>query len=409
MSKFYGQDFCFPLGEKTYVMGILNVTDNSFSDGGLYASLESAVAHALRMQNDGADIIDIGACSTAPGRPPVSAREEMSRLMPVLNALVGKLAIPVSVDTQNPETAEAGIQNGAAIINDVSGVLNPVMAGVIRKYNAGWIITCGGSADADRDGAVPVLTRIRRFFEEAADFADSQGISPESVCLDPGIGFGKSRSEDLTVLRGTAFCKRSAGNRALLVGASRKRVVGEASGEAAPQKRDSGTAAAHTIAIAGGADMIRVHDVYGAVAAAKTADAIVRAADTVPTVQLALPPDKIIIRDLRVFAYHGVNAEEKENGQFFSLDIDIIAKNSRAFISDQIGDTVSYASIIKSVITGMTERSFDLIERAAQHVADGLFQKYPDIRELRILLKKPDAPIKADFGLVGIEINRVRL
>jgi len=411
MDKFCGRDFCLPLGEKTYVMGILNVTPDSFSDGGRYASAESAAKHALEMRDAGADIIDVGACSTAPGSVPVTGEEERRRLLPVLRALSG-LGVPVSVDTYDPETAAAALESGAAIINDVSGALNPAMAAVIAKHNAGWIITHGGSADAEPDGQTPVLKRIGDFFRAALRFADACGIPRESICLDPGVGFGKTRAEDLTVLRETALCKAYAGGCALLAGASRKRVIGEATGESDPQKRDPGTAAAHTIAIAGGADIIRVHDVRGAVQAAKTADAICRA-DKTPTEKRSPPakhgsPDKLVIRDLKVFAYHGVNAEEKEHGQTFALDLDITAESGRACLTDDLNDTVSYAKIMKSVTRSMTAQAFDLIERAAQQVTNDLLAEYPSIQEIRLLLKKPDAPVKADFGYAGIEITRTR-
>jgi dihydropteroate synthase len=173
--------------------------------------------------------------------------------------------------------ARAALAKGAAIVNDVSGVLSPEMAAVVREAGAGWIVMHTGGGDASHPAEYPdgdVVRAVRLFFEESGELARALGIPDAALCLDPGIGFGKTNEQNLRLLREVAAYRPK--DRALLVGASRKRVVGTACGEADPQKRLAGTLAAHTAAIAGGADLLRVHDVAASVQAARVADAIYR-------------------------------------------------------------------------------------------------------------------------------------
>lgn len=276
MDTFCGEGFRFPLGMHTYTMGILNVTPDSFSDGGKWINPELAAARALEMQAQGAELLDIGAQSTRPGCRVISPEEELARLTPVLERLRGGLRIPVSVDTYVPQVARRALALGAQIINDVSGVFSEEMAQVIRDSGAGWIVmhTGGGTADTQEDYPAGVTAHVRSFFEAMAQRASACGISEQALCFDPGIGFGKTYEENLTLLREMTLLRVS--GRALLVGASRKRVVGQATGVEQAQNRIVGTVAAHVAAIAGGCDMLRVHDVIECVESANMADAIYR-------------------------------------------------------------------------------------------------------------------------------------
>ena len=393
---FEGRGFRFPLGKKTYCMGVLNVTPDSFSDGGVFLAPENAVFHALEMQQNGADVIDVGAESTRPGHAPVSADEEIGRLRDVLPVLCEKLTVPVSVDTRHVETAKWALSQGANIINDVSGVLRPEMTSVVRQYHAGWIVMHG--ADADVSTAGDPVPQVRRFFDYAMDFATSAGLSNAQICLDPGIGFGKSRAGDFAVLR---QLNRLTGDYALLVGASRKRLIETASGEADARKRLPGTIACHTAAIGGGADFIRVHDVAEAVQAMRVADAVYRAAQTEET-------GTIQLRDLRIFAYHGVNPEEKQFGQSFLLDVDMTTDFAAAVHGDDIENTVSYAKVAKTLTKILTEQRFDLIEKAAHAAADAVLRDYPAVQRIRLRMKKPDAPMKAECAFAAVEIEKGR-
>lgn len=267
----------FPLGKKTYVMGILNYTPDSFSDGGLYFTPESALEHALEMQAQGADIIDIGANSTRPDAKILTAAEEKERLMPVLEAVCGKVTAAVSVDTFYPACAKAALEAGADIINDVSGVFNAEIASVAAEYGAGYIVMhnpCGSGTQAEYENGV--VADVRKFFVDTLTLAAECGLPKEQLCLDAGFGFGKGFEDNIELLREAQWLKFK--GVALLAAASRKRFIGHAANQPESSLRDAGTVAAHTAAIAGGADIIRVHDVFSGVQGARVADAIYRKA-----------------------------------------------------------------------------------------------------------------------------------
>lgn len=264
-----------PLGKKTYIMGILNVTPDSFSDGGMFLEKTSAVKQALEMVKQGADILDIGGQSTRPGHVEISAVEEWERLESVLLELRDKINVPISVDTYFPFVAQKALQAGASIINDVSGEINTQMAEIVKNYSAGWVIMHSGGGDADN--VVPIddiLADVHGFFQSSVKKCLELGLKKEQLCLDPGIGFGKTNEQNLAILRNVK--KLKIGSVPLLVGASRKRVVGVATGEKEPKKRTAGSVVCHALAVAGGADIVRVHDVFSECQGAKMADMLYR-------------------------------------------------------------------------------------------------------------------------------------
>lgn len=267
------KDFVFDTTGHTLVCAILNITPDSFSDGGRFNEPQRALEHALEMQALGADIIDVGAQSTRPGAKLLSAQEENGRLLPILDLLRDKITVPISVDTFYPECAETALSHGARIINDVSGRASREMAQVIKQYGAGWIIMHNpGGADAEPiyDGGVEQA--VSEFFDRAGEVARDCGILPESLCFDPGIGFSKSYEDNLRLIKNIGRLKKDGS--ALMSAVSRKRVIGISSGESDPSRRDPGTVALHTASILGGANVIRAHDVFSAVQAAKCADAL---------------------------------------------------------------------------------------------------------------------------------------
>lgn len=275
---FQGRNFSFPLGKRTYVMGILNITPDSFFDGGKWNTPEAACRHAMDMERDGADLIDIGAQSTRPGHTPLCEDDEMRILADFLPPIAACTHVPLSVDTFFPRAAEYALQNGASIVNDVSGIFQERMAAVVRAYNAGWIVMHNGGGDADRvcTYAHGVTEDVAAFFDDMEERAVRFGINADRICYDIGIGFGKSHADNMELLRHIAKFKRP--NRALLTALSCKRVIAHETG-ADGDDRKYGTIAANTLAIAGGTDFIRVHHVREAVLAAKMADALVRGED----------------------------------------------------------------------------------------------------------------------------------
>ncbi len=257
-----------PLGKKTYIMGILNLTPDSFSDGGDYFALERAIARAEEIEAEGAHLLDIGAQSTRPGSLTLTEKEETDRLLPVLEALQGKLAIPISVDTFFPGTAAAALKCGASVINDVTGFENPTMVRLVARRDCGCILMHPGK----KSYPAGVVREVRDYLLKGAARLKMAGIPAERICVDPGIGFGTTMEECLELLRNTHRLRLP--DCAYLVGASRKRVIGAAGKETDPKARMPGTVAAHTAVQLGGADILRVHDVAAAVQAARVTDAI---------------------------------------------------------------------------------------------------------------------------------------
>ena len=274
---FKGNDFSFEINKRTYIMGILNVTPDSFFDGGQWNSPEKAVEHALKMQEDGADIIDIGAQSTGPGSVLLSEEEELEIIKKYIPAVTSAVNVPVSVDTFYPRVAEYCLENGAKIINDVSSKMDREMAFVVKKHNAGWIVMHTGNASASQEADYSkcggVVNDVLAFFDKAEKIAAEYSISRENICFDMGFGFGKSHFDNLELLRN--IDKLKSPERALLTALSCKRLVKNETG-ADGYDRVFGTLAADTLAIAGGTDFIRVHHVKEACLAAKMTDAVVR-------------------------------------------------------------------------------------------------------------------------------------
>jgi len=251
------------------VMGVLNVTPDSFSDGGQFAAPEQALAQARRMIAEGADIIDIGAESTRPyGSEPISAEEELKRLQPVLAEIVA-LGIPVSIDSMKSAVVAWALHQGAAIANDVWGLQRDSgMAGLIAERGAPVIIMHNRDS---ADPAIDIMQDIADFFAASLDIAAKAGISPDKIILDPGIGFGKTPEQSMTAL--ARLGELQALGFPLLVGASRKRFISTVT-PSEPHQRLGGSIAAHLLAAQSGAQIIRAHDVAETVQALRVAAAI---------------------------------------------------------------------------------------------------------------------------------------
>ena len=262
----------------TLVMGALNVTPDSFSDGGRYADPAAALRRGLEMLAEGADLIDVGGESTRPGASPVSAGEELRRVLPVVRALAAAGAV-VSIDTAKSEVAAGALEAGAAVVNDVTAFGDPEMAGVVSRAGAGVVLMhMQGTPRTMQDDPRyhDVLAEVTDYLVARAAVARAAGIDPAAICLDPGIGFGKRLEHNLALLRGLPHLV--AAGYPVLVGASRKRFIEAVLGPIAPLERDVASSAAHVLAIVGGAAAIRVHNVVVGLQTARIADAIVRAA-----------------------------------------------------------------------------------------------------------------------------------
>ncbi len=279
-SAFKRDDQLFDWGAYTYIMGILNVTPDSFSGDGTMRHSEdwisASVDAAIRMEDEGADIIDVGGESTRPvsvypDARPVPADEELERVLPVISVLKQRCDLPISIDTRKSEVADAALAEGASIANDVSMLSDPQMVSVAAKHNSMIVI----SHIRERAQYDDVIGEISKDLSHAVSDAIAGGVKREKIIIDPGIGFGKNASHSLEALRNLDQIKSNIGGYPMLVGASRKSFIG-AILDADPDDRAEGNAASTALAIAKGADIVRVHEVREMARVAKVADAIVR-------------------------------------------------------------------------------------------------------------------------------------
>lgn len=269
--------FYSALRERTLVMGILNVTPDSFSDGGLYRDTEAAIGHGVQMVEDGADVIDVGGESSRPGAEPLSVEEELSRVIPVIEALAQRVQAPVSIDTYKPEVARAALDAGASMVNDITGLADADMRALAaeRKVPAVVMHMKGTPRTMQKNPVyADVVSEIMAFLRERVAAAVAAGLPEEFVIVDPGIGFGKTAEHNLEIIRKLADFKSL--GLPILIGTSRKAFIGKVLGGLPSGERLEGTAATVALSIANGANIVRVHDVKEMVRVARTADAVVK-------------------------------------------------------------------------------------------------------------------------------------
>lgn len=256
--------------DRPQVMGIVNVTPDSFSDGGQHADTAAAVAHALALVEQGADLLDIGGESTRPGASPVSVQEEIDRVVPVIEALLPRVAVPLSVDTFKPEVMRVALAAGAHMINDVQALQQPGALEVVAASKAAVVLmhAVGGPYDAGLAQAyVDIAGDVQRFLAERVFSAEMAGIGRKRLLLDPGYGFNKDTAQNFALL--AAQDRLNDLGAPVLAGFSRKRCIGDVTGRAVAAERMAGSLAAHLLAVQKGAMMVRVHDVAATVDALK--------------------------------------------------------------------------------------------------------------------------------------------
>ncbi len=258
-------------GERTYIMGILNITPDSFSDGGEFISVDNAIIQVENMISQGADIIDIGGESTRPGSTPVSLNEELTRVLPVIKAVKEKFNIPISLDTSKASVGYKGLEAGADIINDVWGFQkDPELAEAVAAFKVPAVLMhnqIGSEYDLD------IIDNIKTFFDKSVEIALKAGVGQDQIILDPGIGFGKNQEQNREVL--ARIGELNDLGFPLLLGTSRKSIIGEIL-KLSPKDRLEGTLATSTMGIISGVDILRVHDVLENKRVALITDKIVR-------------------------------------------------------------------------------------------------------------------------------------
>ncbi|HKY43253.1 MAG TPA: dihydropteroate synthase [Pyrinomonadaceae bacterium] len=282
--SWYIRNRLLPIGQRTLIMGILNVTPDSFSDGGQFFTLDSALAHAEEMISEGADIIDVGGESTRPGGgEPISAEEEIKRVVPVIEALVNRFDVPVSVDTTKSEVARAALDAGASIVNDISALrFDFYIADAVARTGAGLVLMHSRGTPATRHRLPPVadiMQDVTHSLRASINMAERRGVKRESIVIDPGIGFGKSQEQNLELIAKLDQLIAAFPDYPLLMGTSRKsfigRILADENGTPAPaEDRLHGTMATITAAILRGAHMVRVHDVKATAETIRVAELI---------------------------------------------------------------------------------------------------------------------------------------
>ncbi|MFC7535430.1 dihydropteroate synthase [Actinoplanes sp. GCM10030250] len=407
-------------------MGVLNVTPDSFSDGGRYTDVDAAVHHGIALFRQGAHVIDVGGESTRPGAERVDAATEIARVVPVIERLFAQ-GVPVSIDTTRAAVAEAALTAGAVVINDVSGGLaDPGMAAVAAAARCPWVLMHwrGHSRDMQKLADYrDVVTEVRDELRARADEAVAGGVDPSRIILDPGLGFAKraehnwALSAHLDVLIGLGF--------PVLFGASRKTYLGHllAGPDGTPRPvagREAATLATSVLAVAAGAWGVRVHEV-GA-----TADALsVWRATGSPKIQHHIQHQgvrdddrrraaaegrvngQITLTGLRARGRHGVYDFEREQGQDFVVDVRLDLDLGRAAETDDVADTVHYGELADRLIEVLTGEPVSLLERLADRLLD-ICLADPRVAAAEITVHKPQAPIPHEFADVAVTLRRSR-
>ena len=273
------RDKVLSTADRTLIMGIVNVTPDSFSDGGRFLGPDRAIAHGLRLFEDGADLVDVGGESSRPGAEEVPAAEEIRRVVPVIAGLVAA-GVPVSVDTSKPEVASAALAEGAVVVNDITAFGHPDMAPLVAAARCGAVLMhMQGNPQTMQDHPAyeDVVGEVRDYLLERAALIEQAGVERSFVCVDPGIGFGKTQRHNLQLL--ARLDELVSTGYPVLVGTSRKSFIGKILDQSDPAERDHATAATVAIAATRGAAVVRVHNVEMTRQAVLVADAIVRSID----------------------------------------------------------------------------------------------------------------------------------
>ena len=386
---------------RTLVIGILNVTPDSFSDGGHFATVQAAVDRVGRMIEEGADVIDVGGESTRPGAAEVEEAEELRRVLPVIEQvrdLTGDHGrVPISIDTAKPAVAAAALEAGAAIVNDVTGLGAEMLAVVAQHGAAGIAMHMQGTPRTMQHEPryQDVVGEVAAFLAERADAARAAGVE---VALDPGIGFGKTIEHNLELLRN--LDRIVALGRPVVVGASRKSFLGRLGGGEVDDRVDA-TVAAHTAAILAGVHFVRVHDVLAGRRAAAVADAIARA-------RRRPARGRLVVEGLRCSARVGVSEQERAQPQEVLVTVEAELDAAPAASTDRFSLTVDYVALAETARAEVEGRPRALLETIAAAVGSALLARFATLSAVRVRVAKPAVAHKVGAGEVAVEVLSAR-
>lgn len=375
------------------LMGILNLTPDSFHDGGAYMSLEAAQRQLAALIAAGADLIDIGGMSSRPGHTPLDAQEEISRVLPLLQAAARDCPLPLSIDTDKAEVAAAAITAGARIINYSGGELDAAVFRLAAEKQAPLVMMHrAGQAGAHAD----ICGEVEQFFRAAIAFARAQGVDEQWLILDPGLGFAKDERENLQLMR--AIPRFSSLGRPLLYGFSHKRFVAALSGER-PGQAPLGNLAAAAYAARQGAHILRMHEVADCRA---FLTALTRLATG------STGRDKILLPRIAAEGRHGCNAEEKLRPQPFTVEIGMAFDTAAAAAGDDLRRTIDYGAVYIKVKKLVEESSFNLIETLAERIARLVLAETPAAM-VTVRVEKCAARAGEESFPAAVAIERTRL
>jgi len=392
--------------DRPLVIGVLNVTPDSFSDGGAWLDPGAAVAHGTLLHRRGADLVDVGGESTRPGAVRISEAEELERVAPVVRGLV-QAGVPVSIDTMRPEVAARAVAEGACMVNDVSGgQADPDMLTWMATVSVPYVAMHwrGHSVDMHRRAVyVDVVTDVCAELTERLRAVDAAGMDRDRVVLDPGLGFAKEAEHNWALLAN--IDRIHALGQPVLIGASRKRFLGQLlidadGGPRNVDQRDFATDAVSALVAAAGVWAVRVHDVHGTLDAVRVGTAWRAATD-----QHDDATDVITVAGIRGYGYHGVLAAEREQGQEFSVDVAMSVSTRRAAATDDLAQTVDYSDVAARIHGVITGEPYDLIETVAQRCA-AIALDHPLVHRVTITVHKPQAPVGVPFEDVTVTVTR---
>jgi len=387
--------------DRPVVIGVLNVTPDSFSDGGRHLEPEQAIAHGLHMHAQGADLIDVGGESTRPGADRIDQAEEARRILPVIEGL-SAAGVPTSIDTMRAPIAQAAVAAGACLVNDVSGGLaDPEMASAVAEMKVPYVVMhWRGHSNrmADLAQYADVVTEVVAELGERVQAALGAGVRAESIIVDPGIGFAKDAEHNWALLR--ALPEISAMGYPVLIGASRKRFLGAllADRDGVPRAldgRDVATDAVSALAVAFGAWAVRVHDVAGSVDAVLVGQAWAAG-------RAGAVADRILLSGIRGFGRHGVFEFERVEGQEFVVDL--VVHLPVRVSNDDLATTIDYGVVAQVTHDLIEGEPVDLIETLAERIAGAVLALGASAVEVTV--HKPQAPIAVPFADSAVRITR---
>ena len=393
---------------RTLVMGVINVTPDSFSDGGEFLATGDAVRHGLELLAQGADLLDVGGESTRPGAERPTPDEERRRVVPVIEAL-SRQGARISVDTMRAEVAEAAVEAGAVMINDVSGGLaDEAMLDTAARLGVDYVCMHWRGHLTDALVGVDYADVVTEVVSELAGRRGAclaAGIPASRLILDPGFGFSKNADHNWELLQGLGRIQEL-GHR-VLVGVSRKRFLGELLDGRAPDERDAATTAITTLVAQQGVWGVRTHNVRDQRDAIAVVERLRPAASPEPVASVASlrEPGRISLTGIKATGFHGVYAEEKTGGQTFLADVTLhLDLETR---SDLLADTVDYSVVARDIAALIGGESVDLIETLAGRIADRCLAE-ASVQAVDVCVHKPDAPLGITVSDISVSLHRRR-